>query len=146
MSAHRASKSKLFFIWQAMRRRCYDDKNISFQHYGGRGITVCEEWKLSFESFQAWSLQNGYEEGLSIDRIDVNGNYEPNNCRWVAKTLQSSNRRDSVWLTFKGETKILTDWADILSINQSAIRERLRRGWSVEDALTVPVGQKRPKL
>ena len=142
---HGERRSKLYIIWGGMKQRCYQEKSISFPYYGGRGISVCEEWRNSFQAFREWSLNNGYEEGLSIDRINVNGNYEPSNCRWVLKTEQSKNRQSNRYLSFSGKTQTLSDWAIETNQSPSCLYQRLRRGWSVEDALTVPVGQKRPK-
>lgn len=87
--------TRLYRIWQAMKRRCDYEKNSNFKYYGGRGIAVCDEWQHDFASFRDWALSNGYKEDLSIDRIDVNGNYCPENCRWVSMAEQQRNKRNN---------------------------------------------------
>lgn len=91
--SHGMSDSKIYNVWKAMRKRCFNPKNKSFKYYGGRGITVCEEWNDSFQAFYDWALKNGYQEGLQIDRINNDGNYEPSNCRWVSAKENNSHRR-----------------------------------------------------
>jgi hypothetical protein len=90
---HNMSKTKIYGVWVNIKARCLNKNSTYFYHYGGRGITICNEWRSDFMSFYNWAIDNGYEEGLSIDRIDVDGNYEPNNCRWETKAVQSSNIR-----------------------------------------------------
>lgn len=92
---HGKSRTRLYRIWSAMKSRCFDKKRECFKHYGGRGIAVCIEWKDNFQSFHDWAMANGYEEHLTIDRIDVNGNYEPSNCRWITLEQQQTNRTNT---------------------------------------------------
>jgi hypothetical protein len=92
-SEFKKQNSRLYTIWQAMKSRCYNEKNKCFYCYGGRGISICDEWKSSFVSFANWALANGYEDTLSIDRIDVDGNYSPTNCRWITMKDQQRNKR-----------------------------------------------------
>lgn len=144
---HGMSNSRLYGIWLAMKRRC-DCKNCRGYHlYGGRGIKVCDEWldkEHGFENFYTWSISNGYIEEmgndgrniLSIDRIDVNGNYEPSNCRWVDMVQQSNNRRDNHVLYCDGEYHTISEWAKITGIKRATIERRINKyGFSVDDAL-----------
>jgi hypothetical protein len=144
LSTHGQSKTKLHKIWYGMKNRCFNPNNHIYDKYGGRGITVCEEWK-EFEPFRDWALANGYAEGLTIDRIDVNGNYEPSNCRWATMKEQQNNRRNNRYLTYNGETHTMAEWAEIKGLSEQTLAKRLNKhGWSVERALTTPT-QKRYK-
>lgn len=92
-SEHGLSRSRLYNIWQAMKTRCYNKNHKFYKDYGGRGIKICKEWQHDFMSFREWAVNNGYKDSLTIDRIDVNGNYEPSNCRWVTMSVQNKNKR-----------------------------------------------------
>lgn len=131
--------SKLYGVWAAMKQRCYDPNKEHFDCYGGRGITVCNEWKDDFLVFYNWAINNGYQEGLTIDRIDVNGNYEPNNCRWIDNKQQANNKRTNVFLTLNGECHTIMEWSEKLGINAGTLQQRKHLGWSDEDILTRPV-------
>jgi hypothetical protein len=139
---HGLSKSRIFKIWGGMKKRCYNPNAINYDRYGGRGIIVCSEWRTSFESFRDWALLNGYTDSLSIDRIDPNGNYEPGNCRWTTLNVQCRNTRQNHMVTIGTETKCLTDWAHEAGITYETAFKRLKRGWSVEEA----VGLKNRKM
>jgi hypothetical protein len=117
-----------------MHRRCDNKTQDSYPLYGGRGIFVCERWS-KFENFFE-DMKIGYMEHLTLDRIDSNGNYFPENCRWITKKEQARNRRTNKILTFKGQSKTLAEWAEITGFGYDIIKLRLRRGWSVNDALT----------
>ena len=125
-------------IWRAMKERCYNSKCEAYHNYGGRGIIVCDEWLHNFKAFYDWSITNGYRDDLTIDRIDVNGNYEPSNCRWVTRLTQANNQRTNHLITYKGETHTMAEWAKIKHISYGALRQRLYRKWSIEKALNTP--------
>ncbi len=132
---HGMTGTRIYRIWNDMRTRCYQKSHRSYDDYGGRGITVCEEWKNSSDSFIEWAFSSGYQENLTLDRIDTNGNYEPSNCRWVTRKEQCNNTRRNVFLEYKGKRKTVSQWAEELGIKDGTIRGRLNRGWSVERAL-----------
>lgn len=118
---HHQSETRLYNIWCAMKQRCYYPNHVDFHNYGGRGIEVCEEWRSDFLAFKEWSEQNGYRDNLSIDRIAVNGNYEPSNCKWSTSKEQSRNKRDTLFVTLDGETKSLADWCDELGLSYNKV-------------------------
>lgn len=129
--------SRLYNSWKHMKERCYNPSCRSYPNWGGRGITVCDAWKNDFLAFKEWALANGYEDGLTIDRIDNNGNYEPSNCRWATKLVQSNNRRGLHRITYNGETRTLTEWSSLTGVGCTTLYMRLTAyGWSVEKALT----------
>ena len=126
---------KLYQVWNGMKYRCYDKKSKSYKDYGERGIAVCKEWKDDFPGFLKWSLENGYEEGLTIDRIDNDKGYCPDNCRWVNRTVQNRNRRCNHYIEIDGETKTLVEWSLISGLKRQTIQSRIRYGWSGKDLL-----------
>lgn len=133
---HGKCNTRLHSIWQNMKNRCYHKKSNRYKYYGARGIAVCSEWKDDFMNFYDWSMANGYADNLTIDRIDVNGNYEPNNCRWVDYKTQSRNRRSVKRVTINNETHCLSEWCEILDIKYNTVQTRIyNRGWSIEKAL-----------
>lgn len=134
MSTHCASRTKLHNIWKAMRKRCRNEHNSDFAHYGGRGIFVCPEWDSSFEAFRDWALSHGYEEGLTIDRIDVNNGYSPDNCRFCSMKDQANNRTSNVVVEFDGQSHTIKEWSEILGIPYSRLYMRLKNGWTIERA------------
>lgn len=138
-STHKGRKTKLYHVWIDMKQRCTNTNQPDYPNWGGRGITVCDEWMNSFESFRGWALKSGYDSKLSIDRIDVNGNYEPSNCRWITVKEQNSNRRSNKRIEYNGESRTLTQWSEILGGNRNLVGERLKSGWSIEKTLTTPV-------
>lgn len=135
-STHRLTRTKLYGVWNGMKQRCGNPNTEKYRIYGARGICVCDEWKNDFMAFYNWAMDNGYSEELSIDRINVNGNYEPKNCRWISLKAQANNTRTNHKVTFNNETHTLTEWAEITGIKQPTIRFRLKSGWNVERALT----------
>jgi hypothetical protein len=132
---HGMKNTKIYDVWANMKSRCFYQKDPCYKHYGGRGITICKEWNNSFLSFYNWAINNGYEQGLELDRIDNNGNYEPNNCHWVTHTQNGRNRRTNVLISYNGQTHCINEWAELLGINKSTLYYRFRRGWSAEAAL-----------
>lgn len=144
--SHGMTNSKLYIAWCNMKSRCYNTGNIEYNSYGGRGISVCAEWKSSFESFMNWALGSGYKDGLTIDRIDVNGNYCPENCRWSTDAEQRLNTRRNHLLTAHGKTMTIKEWSDLTGIKYDTIRNRIvLYGWTPEDAVSAPVQMKRRK-
>ena len=138
-ATHGMKRTRLYRIWSGIKDRCCNPLSAKYADYGGRGITVCEEWRDNFEAFRDWALSSGYREGLSIDREDNDGDYCPENCRWATMVVQANNKRTNRELSFDGRTQNLKQWADEFGILPSTLRERLSRGWSVEKALTTPV-------
>ena len=134
---HGESNTRLYEIWEGIHKRCEDVKRDCYCNYGGRGIIVCEEWK-NYEVFRDWALKNGYEDTLSIDRIDVDGNYCPDNCRWSTKKQQANNRRSNKFLTYKGITHTIAEWSELLNIPYSRIQGRIKSGWDVDDIFETP--------
>lgn len=122
-----------------MRDRCFNPRNKSYKNYGGRGITVCDEWLNDPNSFVDWALEHGYKPNLSIDRIDNDGDYEPNNCRWVTLSENNQNRRSSKYFAISGEAKNLQQWCDLYDIPRTAVERRLSLGWDIERALSTPI-------
>lgn len=138
---HGMTDTRIYTIWSGMKQRCLTPSVSCFKYYGGRGISVCEEW-LTFEPFYDWAMANGYTDDLTLDRINVDGNYEPSNCRWITIQEQQKNKRRNRYITYNGETKLLGEWAEQLGINHSTLIERLQCWDSVEEALTIPKGGK----
>lgn len=137
---HGFSKTeRLYNVWKSMRQRCNCETNQDYKHYGGRGIEVCEEWQESYLTFRNWAMSNGYENNLSIDRIDVDGDYCPENCRWVTQYEQTRNCSRNHYITYNGETLTITDMAEKYNINIRTLKSRLDAGWSIEDALMKPI-------
>ena len=126
-----------------MMARCYKPDNNRYNIYGARGITVCDEWKNDRTAFYKWAFDNGYKDNLSIDRIDVNKGYSPENCRWATVKSQANNRTTNRLITINGETHTMTEWGDIKGISRGTIWNRLHNlGWSEEDAVNKPLRRK----
>lgn len=135
---HKMSGTRIYNIWHGMIERCYNVNSASYHNYGKRGITICVDWKKSFSAFYKWAINNGYNDKLTIDRINTNGNYKPNNCRWVSVKEQANNKRTNIVVNYNGENKTLKQWSEDLGISYSCLRHRLYRGWSEEQALSIP--------
>ena len=141
--SHFDSTDRLYRIWAGVKQRCLNPHNKGYPNYGGRGITLCNEW-MNYEPFMDWALSHGYDKSLSIDRIDVNGNYEPSNCKWSTKQEQNRNRQYRFLVTYHGETKPLYEWTDILGKDYKKMYNRLKyQGFSAERAFEEPI--KSPK-
>ena len=138
-ACRKGQNSRLYRIWLRMKDRCYYPRDISYKYYGARGVTVCPEWH-EFRNFQEWAISNGYSDNLSIDRIDVNKNYEPSNCRWSDNLTQANNKRSNVYFEAFGEKHTLTEFSRIYGINWATLYKRVvNNGWDVETALTKPL-------
>lgn len=122
---------RIYSIWNCMKSRCYREKDIEYQNYGGRGIKICDEWKNNFILFHNWALDNGYDENLTIDRIDVNGNYEPNNCRWITKRENNLNRRGIILVDFGGKKICLKDYCKITNICYDTALRKHKKGINI---------------
>lgn len=129
------NESRLFRIWSGIKSRCYNKHDANYKRYGGRGITMCQEWLDSFLVFQKWAVENGYDDALSIDRIDVNGQYCPENCRWATALTQSNNRRTNAYFSCDGATHTASEWARITGTKPATIIARRGRGWTDEECI-----------
>lgn len=144
-TTHGHSRERLYTIWTAIKDRCLNPNNKDYESYGGRGISICQDWVNNYSAFRNWAYSNGYDEkapvkACTIDRIDVNENYCPENCRWVDHNVQCNNRRTNVLLTYNGETHTIKEWANIIGIGYRTLRDRISKlGWTVEKALNTPV-------
>jgi len=141
--SHGESKTQLYNAWQNMKARCYRKSAREFENYGGRGITVCDEWKNDYKSFRTWAFDNGYIANLphgemTLDRINVNGNYEPSNCRWISNKKQQNNKRYNATYEYKGETFTLAEWSEKLGICYKTLQKRIDK-WGVERAFSEPL-------
>ena len=136
---HGLSRKRVYRILISMKTRCYNKKVNEYKEYGGRGIIVCADWLNDFMNFYNWSMKNGYSDTLSIDRIDNDGNYEPNNCRWATMKEQSNNNRHNRFITYNDETKTMKEWCEKLNLGYNTIRLRIYNGWSTERAFETPI-------
>ncbi|SMC38217.1 hypothetical protein SAMN02745168_0607 [Papillibacter cinnamivorans DSM 12816] len=139
ITTHGQSLTPLYKIWSGMIRRCENQKAAEYHNYGGRGISICLEWRADFQSFFQWAKRSGYRNGLTIDRINNDGNYEPRNCRWATRKEQSRNMRTNHLVTYSGATKPISEWSEMFGVSAENIRRRLQDGWPVRDALVTPV-------
>jgi len=132
----KAIDNPLYKKWRQIKSRLFIPKVSNYQNYGGRGITMCEEW-LEFENFYTWAINNGYKEGLTIERIDVNGNYEPNNCCWIPLAEQAKNRTTSIWVEYKDTKMIIEDIAKLENVDGSNLRRLFHKYNDIEKALEI---------
>ncbi|MDG1315205.1 MAG: hypothetical protein P8P29_06765 [Flavobacteriaceae bacterium] len=127
-TSHGDSKSRLYEIWSGIKKRCTNPKAHNYIRYGGRGITVCNDWFNSYESFKKWALLNGYSDTLTIERKNNNLHYTPDNCKWATVKEQNRNKRSNVNITYQGKTQILSDWANELNIKRQTLSKRYHKG------------------
>lgn len=137
------ANSRLYNTWRGMKSRCLNPNATNYENYGGRGISLCEEW-MQADVFIKWALSSGYQDGLSIERKNNDGNYSPENCRWATKLEQNNNRRSSSLVSFDGETRSISEWARAVGINRQTLKSRLAHGWPIDKALYIPSGAIRP--
>lgn len=134
---HNGTHERLYIIWSNMKARCCNKNNDRYRLYGARGIKICDEWLNSYNAFREWALNNGYDDELTIDRIDVNKHYEPDNCRWATQKEQCNNQRRNHYITHNDKTQSMAKWSKELNINYSTLRARINSyDWDIEKALT----------
>ena len=139
-TTHGCSSHSLHGIWNMMKQRCYNKNNCSYPNYGGKGIRVCDNWFYDFNNFFTWAINNGYKQGLTLDRKRVGGDYEPSNCRWVGQTEQQNNRSNNIHITYRGVTLGLAQWADKLGIKYATLYKRIViNKWDPAKAFTTDV-------
>lgn len=142
----KGKKIRLYNIWSHMCERCNNPNFVYFERYGGRGISVSHEWLGNYEAFRTWALNNGYKDDLTLDRIDNDGDYTPENCRWVTPKEQANNRRSNRLLYFNGKMHNIETWSKITGLPRHVIDGRLSRGWNSEKTLSTPVLTKGGKV
>lgn len=135
LTTHNKAYTRIYNIWGHMKDRCNREKSHAYKNYGGRGVKVCDEWADSFENFYDWAMNNGYEDNLTLDRIDVNGNYEPANCRFITMKEQNRNKRNCKIITYKNEKHCISEWAEIYNIDRKKLEKDIRKGLSLEEVL-----------
>lgn len=135
VGTHHMTKTRLYRIWYGMRMRCTFTKNRDYMNYGGRGIKYCDQWK-HFEPFMEWAFAHGYEEHLTLERVDVNGNYEPDNCKWITGKEQYYNKTTNRYIEHNGEKKTVAQWAKEIGISRQGLRYRLEAGWTINQMLS----------
>ncbi len=127
-----------WYIYHGMKKRCLNANSKRYKDYGGRGITICEEWLKGFDYFADWAYSHGYEQGLTIERKNVNGDYCPENCEWITRADQAYNKRESIIVTYHGESKDLMLWCKELGLKYDTIHHRITHGWSADRAFETP--------
>lgn len=132
---HGETKTRLYQIYAGIKKRCTNKNASNYDDYGGRGISICDIWLDSWDEFREWSYANGYSDELSIDRIDVNGDYSPDNCRWVGRVVQANNRRSSKHIYYNNETHTMAEWAKILDIPYKRFHKWIHKGKTMEEII-----------
>ena len=138
------ANTRLYKIWSYMKNRCNNPNSSYYYRYGGRGIHYWYTWE-NFEVFAMWAFNNGYNEHLTLDRIDNNKGYSPLNCRWVTTKIQNRNTSQNIIITFNNKTQCLTDWAKDLGMNRAVLNYRIKKGWSIEKAFTEPINKNKSR-
>ena len=139
------ARERLYGIYYNIKSRCYNEKDHGYERYGGRGIVMCDEWKNSYDAFKKWALSSGYNENArytecTIERVDVNGNYSPENCCWKSMKEQANNKRTNLFIEYNEETHTLSEWSEILNIPYTTLQSRIcSYGWDIEKAFTTPI-------
>ena len=139
------SKTRLYRTYHDMIARCHRPTAQRFKYYGAKGITVCDEWRESYQAFYEWAMQNGYKDDLQIDRIDNTKGYSPANCRWADKITQENNKSTNRWVDLNGEVHTIAEWSRIVGIDSHTLKRRLDKGWDSETAITAEKGHRVPK-
>lgn len=142
MLTHGEADTRLYAVWRSMIQRCEHPKNPCYDDYGGRGIRFCDEWR-TFEVFRLWALFNGYKTGLTIERVNVDGGYDPSNCSWATNKEQQRNKRNNRLVEFQGRKVCVAEAAELSGLAYTTICNRLKRGWSDFEALHTPPGEPR---
>lgn len=137
---HGMRNTRLYQTWCGMRRRSFDKNDKSYPDYGGRGIVICDEWDGNFKAFYDWSMENGYADELTIDRIDNSKGYGPSNCRWATSIMQANNRSTSVFVEMHGEKRTVMEWCRLLNVNYGTAMTRRRRGLQGAELFAEPIG------
>lgn len=145
ITKHNLTKTRIYHIWSAMKQRCYNKNLKEYKHYGFRGIKVCDEWLTDFMNFYIWAYANGYQSNLSIDRINNDGNYEPNNCRWATIKEQNNNMSTNHFVLYKNEKLTLSQLAEKYNIKYDIVKNRMRLGWYIERIVTQPIRNRKIK-
>jgi len=137
LSGGHGNYTRLYQTWLHMRCRCLSPKSQDYKYYGERGVKICKEWE-DYKAFHDWAYKNGYNDNLTLDRVDNNGDYSPENCRWATRKEQAMNQRTNRKLSLHGETKTVSEWSDITGLSSACIRNRIYRGWTEEKTLMTP--------
>lgn len=137
---HGLKQHPIYLNWSNIKQRCFNKNNKNYNRYGGRGITICDEWKNNFKKFYDWAIDNGWKKGLEIDRIDNDGNYEPNNCKFSTRLEQNNNKNNNIQLKIFNESKNITEWSkdSRCKVKYRTFVARIKKGWDLEKALIHP--------